>query len=87
MPVEKLWRLAYGANEKRIRNVLKSNGELPEDSDGLIRKIDYEYTLIREDLWQKYLLLEEPAIVEALNNWYNPHEVRPDYIRKPKTKK
>ena len=87
VPVEKLWRLAYGANEKRIRYVLKSNGELPEDSDGLIRKIDYEYTLVREDLWQKYLLLEEPAIVEALNNWYNPHEVRPDYIRKPKTKK
>ena len=87
MPVEKIWRLAYGTSENHLRNVLKSNGELPEDSDGLIRKIDYEYTLIREDLWQKYLLLEKPAIVEALNNWYNPHEVRPDYIRKPKTKK
>ncbi|MBP5754137.1 MAG: hypothetical protein J6W60_14955, partial [Treponema sp.] len=58
MPVEKIWRLAYGTSESHIRNVLRSNGEMPEDSDGLIRKIDYEYTLIREDLWQKYLLLE-----------------------------
>lgn len=87
VPVEKLWRLAYGTSERRIREVLKSNNALPEESDDLIRKIDYEYTLVREDLWQAYLLYEEPDMVEVLNNWYNPHEVRPDYIRKSKTKK
>ncbi|MBO4319353.1 MAG: hypothetical protein J5857_02675 [Treponema sp.] len=87
VPVEKLWRLAYGTSESHVRNVLRSNDVLPIDSDDMIRKINYDYILIREDYWQKYLLLEEPSIVEALNNWYNPHEVRPDYIRKPKTKK
>ena len=87
VPVEKLWRLAYGTSERRIREVLESNNTLPEKSDDLIRKIDFEYTLVREDLWQAYLLYEEPDMVEVLNNWYNPHEVRPDYIRKSKTKK
>lgn len=87
VPVEKLWRLAHGTSISHVRDVLESNGLLPENSDELMRKIDFEYILIREDLWQAYLLHESPDMVEVLNNWYNPHEVRPDYIRKSKTKK
>ena len=87
VPVEKLWRLAHGTSVSHVRDVLESNGLLPENSDELMRKIDFEYILIREDLWQAYLLHEDPDMVEVLNNWYNPHEVRPDYIRKSKTKK
>lgn len=83
VPKEKLWRLSYGASEKRIQKVLSENGLLTEESENLIQKIDDSYTLIREDLWQAYLLHEEERIAEALQNWNNPHEVRPDYIRKP----
>lgn len=84
VPPEKLWRLSRGVNEKRIREILESSGALPESSENLIRKIDSNYVLVREDLWQIYLLHEDERIAEALSNWYNPHEVRPSYIRKPK---
>ncbi|WP_027728399.1 hypothetical protein [Treponema sp. C6A8] len=75
---EKTWRLAYGANEGRIREVLNENSS--ED----IRTIDQNYLLIREDLWQQYLENEDEQIAETFYNWYNPHEVRPQYIRRSK---
>ena len=81
---EKLWRLAYGVSERRIRDVLESCNAMPETAKGFIRGIDQNYVLLREDLWQEYLSHEESDIAEALCNWYNPHEVRPDYIRKIK---
>ncbi len=84
---EKLWRLAYGANEKRIRKILKENGievndEEKSQAEKLIRRIDMKYTLIREDFWQSYLTLEEKEIASSFKNWYNPYQVRPEYIRK-----
>ena len=84
---EKLWRLSYGVSERRIREVLESCNEIPVTARDLIRGIDSNYVLLREDLWQEYLSHEESDIAEALCNWYNPHEVRPDYIRKIKRKR
>ena len=82
VPAEKLWRLAYGANEIRIRSLLSKKELSLADSESLIRKIDGNYTLIREDLWQSYLSREDERIARTFENWYNPHEVRPDYIRR-----
>ena len=84
---EKLWRLSYGVSERRIREVLESCNEIPVTARDLIRGIDSNYVLLREDLWQEYLSHEESDIADALCNWYNPHEVRPDYIRKIKRKR
>ena len=45
-------------------------------------QLNCEYVLIREDLWQRYLKYEEDDIVDSLMNFYNPHTLRPEFIRK-----
>ena len=47
----------------------------------LIKKLPYEYVLIREDLWQEYLQREDDEIAENLMNWHNPYIQRPEFIR------
>ncbi|MBQ0003136.1 MAG: hypothetical protein KBT21_06330, partial [Treponema sp.] len=71
-----IWRLAYGANETRIKEILK------EYDENHIQTIDLNYILIKEDLWQQYLLNEDAEIAETFNNFYNPYKTRPKYIRK-----
>ncbi len=80
VPGNEVWRLAYGTNADYLKQFF---GEYEEDElNILIRQIDTNYVLIKEDLWQRYLKYEEDEIVESLNNWYNPHEYRPSFIRK-----
>lgn len=73
---EKLWRLAFGANEYRIKSFFQN-----EDVENKIQRIDENYILIQESLWQKYLTLEDEDIAQNFQNWYNPTQVRPKYIR------
>lgn len=74
-----IWRLAYGVNANYLHQFF---GEFDEDElNKFIYQIDNNYVLIREDLWQRYLNYEEDDIVESLNNWFNPHEYRPKFIR------
>lgn len=80
---EKTWRLAYGANEARIREILVKSGVIYERKN-LLQPIDRNYILIRENLWQQYLANEDENIAETFKNWYNPYEIRPQYIRKSK---
>ncbi len=75
--VEKTWRIAYGADEERILSFFRG-----EKKHGLVRQLDSRYVLIREDLWQAYLLREEPEISDSMKNWFNPSQVRPAYIRR-----
>ena len=88
---EKTWRLSYGVNSAYLESFFEEHAlsdeiqnEIPENYADLIEPIDSKYTLLREDLWQFYLSHEEPEIAETYKNWYNPHEVRPSYIRKVK---
>ena len=92
---EKIWRLAYGVNSSYLQTFFEEHAlasesvderldEIPENYADLIEPIDSKYTLLCEDLWQFYLSHEEPEIAETYKNWYNPHEVRPSYIRKVK---
>lgn len=100
----KIWRLAYGADSRRIVEVLVADyvKNLPEEDadrgDLLgdveaerlfkeITQVDKNYVLLQESIWQKYLSDEEPEIAETFNNWYNPSEVRPEYIRRTEKKK
>ena len=80
---EKTWRLAYGASEARIREILVKSGFIYERKN-LLQPIDRNYILIRENLWQQYLANEDENIAETFKNWYNPYEIRPQYIRKSK---
>lgn len=88
---EKTWRLSYGVNSSYLESFFEKHAlseeiqnEIPENYADLIEPIDSKYTLLREDLWRFYLSHEEPEIAETYKNWYNPHEVRPSYIRKVK---
>lgn len=88
---EKTWRLSYGVNSSYLESFFEEHAlsgeiqnEIPKNYADLIEPIDSKYTLLREDLWQFYLSHEEPEIAETYKNWYNPHEVRPSYIRKVK---
>lgn len=79
-PGDKIWRVAYGVPVLAIAARLS---EIDRDElDGKLKRIDGNYILIREDLWKRYLEREDPEIVLALQNWYNPHTVRPSFIRK-----
>ena len=96
VPGDDIWRLAYGADRDRIIYILTTRGDLiaaevcdQRDLDSQITQIylhgkyaSSDYILLKEDLWQKYLLLEDKEIAETFNNWYNPHEFRPGYIRR-----
>lgn len=78
-----VWRLAYGANVNRIEEILSENKIHieSEEFENAMTQIDRKYLLIREDLWQKYLQFEDSQIAESFQNWYNPHTIRPRFIR------
>lgn len=80
VPEGKTWRLAYGTNASYLQQFF---GEFEEEElNQLIMQLNGEYVLIREDLWQRYLKYEEDDIVDSLMNFYNPHTLRPEFIRK-----
>lgn len=80
VPDNEVWRLACGVNAEYLKQFF---GEYSDDElNRLIVQIDSDYVLIKEDLWLRYLSYEEDDIVDALQNWYNPHEYRPSFIRK-----
>ena len=78
-----VWRLAYGADEGRVKMVLMNSEKFawPQIAEQ-VSEVSLDYILIKEELWQEYLLLEDKEIAETFNNWYNPHEARPEFIRK-----
>ena len=59
VPVENLWRLAYRIPYATISKMYSENV-----GKKLIKKLPYEYVLIREDLWQEYLQREDDEIAE-----------------------
>jgi len=80
-----IWRLCYGANEERIKEILNDSNIFETEAfnfDEMIIPIDKKYILIREDVWQLYLKTEESDIAETFDNWFNPHTIRPQFIRK-----
>ncbi|MGP1458409.1 MAG: glycosyltransferase family 39 protein [Treponema sp.] len=76
---EKLWRLAYGVDSIALEQHLPLD---EQDFTQFVRPIDARYVLIREDYWQLYLSNEDEEIAETYQNWFNPHTVRPAFIRK-----
>lgn len=85
VPKDKLWRLVYGVNYLAIEDKLYDESE--ETLNECIQILDSSYLLIREDLWKKFIEREEEIYVENYLNWYNPHTVRPTFIRKHILKK
>jgi len=47
---------------------------------GLIRNQAGPYVLIREDAFQVYRSRCTPDQRETLDNWFNPHELRPAFL-------
>lgn len=80
VPAEKLWRLAFGVHIISLEHNLADMSR--EEFERYVHPIDAQYTLIREDIWQRYLANEEEAIARTYDNWFNPHTARPQFIRK-----
>ncbi|MDC7224887.1 MAG: hypothetical protein PQJ60_14160 [Spirochaetales bacterium] len=72
----RIWRIARGAPADLLQRLYPE-----ETAAGEIQILRGDYLLIREDLWQEYLAWEDEPVRESLNNWYNPHKIRPAYIR------
>ena len=74
--------------EREVKTAEKAKDEFhdyeTEISQIKVKNFPTPYVLLPEQLWQDYLKYEDPEITETLDNWYNPSEVRPDYIRKEK---
>lgn len=80
VPNNEVWRLAYKVDAEYLKCFFGEYED--EELDRLIIQLDTNYVLIKEELWQRYLKYEDDEIVQAINNWYNPHEYRPSFIRK-----
>ena len=48
---------------------------------GLIIPTHDPYILIREDVWQKYLVNIGEENSRYLKNWYNPYKERPEFLK------
>jgi hypothetical protein len=80
---EKLWRIATDIRYQEIKYYL--------DKDDLIfvDRLDMNYILIREDIWQKFLQNivkkdNDVELIEHLQTWKNPFKIRPEYLSKDK---
>ncbi len=75
----KVWRICHGVEaESMVKYAGCETGET-------FFNLNNEYSIIREDMWQKYILLLEydrPAEFLKLQNWMNPYKTRPDFITK-----
>ncbi|MBN1498937.1 MAG: hypothetical protein JW982_02170 [Spirochaetes bacterium] len=76
---EKVWRICYGADDKMISFYTDAH------IGGEIMPLDGKYSIVREDVWRKFLEVlkyDRPDEYLSLQNWMNPYEVRPDFITK-----
>lgn len=75
---EKLWRIAYGINEKTAHYYAG------EKNASFIRPLIPHYLMIREDVWQIILVKmreDDFALYEELmSDWRNPNEIRPSFL-------
>lgn len=80
---EKLWRIATDIRYQEIKYYLAK-----EDLN-FVYRLDINYFLIREDLWQKTLknIIQKDndrELFEHLQTWKNPFKIRPKYLSKDK---
>ena len=80
VPVEKLWRLAHGVT---FREVATARPDWVKD--GRLKESVFPYLLIREDCWNAFLRTQPRERVRSLENWFNPHTVRPAFLRVHRT--
>lgn len=78
---EKLWRAVHGVDISLCGDFYSENRDIFPEED-LVREIDGNYFLIREDLWQAYISQEDEELASCFRNWFNPWTKRPAFIRR-----
>ncbi|PCJ01131.1 MAG: hypothetical protein COB15_01470 [Flavobacteriales bacterium] len=80
----RLWRVAKGVGVQEIEYFI---GQQKQEQ---IQSLGIDYILIREDLWQAFIVeLEqnsEKEFLSQLETWENPYKIRPLYLLKDKRK-
>lgn len=75
VPADRLWRLSHGVALAEFR------AAVPEAvAAGLARREAGPYVLVREDAWRDFLARVDPGRRADLENWYNPHSLRPRFL-------
>jgi len=74
---DRVWRVTAGVMRLEARYYLG-----PAAADSLFFRLRGDYGLMREDAWEDFLMAvsSDPVMVEALDSWRNPMEVRPVYL-------
>jgi hypothetical protein len=74
----KLWRVAYGVR------LVQWEFYLEESDRDNIRRLTPSYWLVREDVWQRFLINVardgNAELLNELSGWKNPARKRPDYL-------
>lgn len=73
---EKLWRLACHVPFQEFRRIVPEAVETAR-----VKRLQYPYHLLREDVWQQYLERIPGKQAASHNNWYNPHQTRPEFLQ------
>jgi len=78
---ERVWRITAGIIPAEFSYYLS-----PEISEEYFVRLKGDYGLIREDYWEDFVekTSNEPAMVEAINSWRNPMDLRPRFLAKNK---
>jgi hypothetical protein len=72
---ELLWRVSHGVLAAEYAAFI------PEAlTEGRVRALAGSYVLIREDAFQTFLDRAGPERRESLRDWYNPYQVRPEFL-------
>lgn len=74
-----VWRIAHGVPASALLPYIPMDGA--DSSWPLVKRLGAGYVQVREDIWQAWRNDQEPELREALDNWYNPYRVRPDFVR------
>ncbi len=79
---EKLWRIATNIRASELENHLTAT-----DLES-VNRLNVKYFLLPEYLWQKVIRAAEAEentyLLEKINTWRNPYEVRSEYLMKKK---
>jgi hypothetical protein len=78
-PRERVWRITAGVLRDEVSLYLG-----PAVADSFFIPLSRDYGLLREDHWEEFLqkIADEPVMLEAVSDWRNPLDRRPDYLGK-----
>ena len=74
---DRVWRITAGILRDEVSYYLS-----PETADHFFVRLGGDYGLLREDQWETFVerVSDDPVMMEAVETWRNPLEVRPEFL-------